>query len=152
MSEIGSIGEVLELAIIREVQAADFYTALGNRAVDSALKSVLEQLVNIELEHKARLELEMMKEGIVVKPVDDSVDFGLPDYSQELDLAPDAGVADALVVGMEKERRAFRFYVDFAGIVHEEGLHGMLLELAEEEARHLIWLETEYNRLAADRE
>jgi len=148
MSEIGSIGEVLELAIIRELQAADFYMTLQTRAVDPALQSVLEQLANAELEHKARLELEMMKEGIVAKTVDNFVDFGLPDYSQDLDLAPDGSVADALVVGMEKERRAFRFYVDFAGIVREEELHGMLVELAEEEARHLIWLEMEYNKLA----
>jgi rubrerythrin len=148
MGEIGSIGEVLELAIIREVQAADFYTTLASRAEDPALQSVLEQLADVELEHKARLELEMMKEGIVAKTVGDFVDFGLPDYSQELDLAPDASVADALVVAMEKERRAFRFYVEFAGIVQEDELHGMLLELAEEEARHLIWLEMEYNKLA----
>ena len=47
MGEIGSIGQVLELAIIREIQAAD-----------------------AELDHKARLELELMKEGIVVKTVD----------------------------------------------------------------------------------
>jgi len=34
--------------------------------------------------------------------VDDFVDFGPPDYTQELDLAPDASVVDALAVAMEK--------------------------------------------------
>lgn len=51
---------------------------------------------------------------------------------------------------MEKERRSFRFYVEFAGMMWDEEVHGMLLELTEEEARHLIWLEMEYDGLTAD--
>jgi hypothetical protein len=70
MGEIGSIGQVLELAIIREIQAADACMILASRSENPQLQSVLEQLADAELDHKARLELELMKEGIVVKTVD----------------------------------------------------------------------------------
>jgi hypothetical protein len=48
-----------------------------------------------------------------------------------------------------KERRSFRFHTYLAGILLDEGVYDALLELAEEEARHLVQFEMEYNKLVA---
>jgi rubrerythrin len=148
MGEMSSIGEVLELAISRETQAAEFLMALAGRMGNPAMQVVFERLAQEELEHKARLELEVMKEGIVAKTVGRLIDVGEADYAGELDLGPDVDFKEALGMAIEKERRSFRFYTDLAGIVPEREVHDVLLELAEEEARHLVRFEMEYNKLA----
>ena len=59
---------------------------------------------------------------------------------------------DALSLAIRKERRSFRFYAELAGAVPEKDVHDTLLELAEEEARHLVQFEMEYNRLTRKRD
>jgi rubrerythrin len=88
-----------------------------------------------------------MKKGMVAKAVNRRVEVDEASYTQALELGPTAGLVDVLAVAMEKERRAFRFYADLAGIMAENEVHEVILELAEEEVRHLIWIEMEYNKL-----
>ncbi|MHC4563948.1 MAG: ferritin family protein, partial [Planctomycetota bacterium] len=115
-----------------------------------ALRVIFEQLAEEELEHKARLELEMMKQGVVAKTVGRLIEVDEADYAEKLRLGPEVSVKDALVMVVEKERRSFRFYADVAGIVLNPEVHETLLELAEEEARHMVRFEREYRKLTAD--
>jgi len=149
MEEASSIGEVLELAIAREVQAAEFYRAMAERAAIPAMRAFLEQLANDELGHKAILELEMMKEGIVTRSVGKLADLPEADYAAELEVGAEVDFKAALATAIQKERMAFRFYARLAGIVSEELVRDVLLELAEQEARHLVRFEAEYNKLTA---
>jgi len=152
MGETSSVGEVIELAITREIQAAEFYTELADRMENPAMKSVFEHLAEEELRHKARLELEMMKEGYVAKTVGQLIEVDTPDYAAELEPGPDIEYKDALSLAIRKERRSFRFYAHLAGIVPDQQVHAVCLELAEEEARHLVQFEMEYNRLTSKRQ
>ena len=150
MGEAGSVGEVLELAIAREIQAAEFLTDLAGRMSNPQMAGLLERLASEELGHKAKLELEMMKEGVVAKTAGRLVEVDKADYADDFSLGPEAGFREILGMVMAKERRSFRFYVHLAAIVLEEDVHEVLLQLAEEEARHLVRLEREYNKLTAD--
>jgi len=149
MGEVSSVGELLELAIAREIQAAAFLRRLAGRMSDPAAQALLEQLAQDELGHKARLELEMMKEGIVARTLGKLIDVGEPEYAEPFDIDPVSDIQHVLAMAIRKERRSFRFYVDLAGVVLEEELHEALVQLAEEEARHLTRLEREYNKLTA---
>jgi rubrerythrin len=149
MGEVRTIRQVLELAAVREVQALEFYAALAQRVDDPATRSVLEQLAGQELEHKAKIEMEIMKAGLIAKSVDELPGVGEPEYASDLTLETDASVADALRVAIRKERLAFRFFVGLAATVPGAEVYDVLLELAEEEARHLVMLEIEHNRLVA---
>jgi len=151
MGDVGTVGEVIELAITREVQAAEFYTDLAGRVTDAAMKSLFENLGEEELRHKARLELEMMKEGLVARTVGRLPEVDAPEYAEQGTDKPDLDYKEALSLAIRKERRSFRFYVELAGAVTDEETHSVLLELAEEEARHLVQFEMEYNRLARRR-
>ena len=150
MEEIRTVGQVLQTAITREMQAVQFYMDLALRAEDPARKSLFHQLAEEELKHKSRLELEMLKEGLVVKRLGQLDDVGEAEYTADLALGPDAEYRDVVSMGVRKERRAFRFYTQLAGIVGEKSTRDVLLELAEEEARHLVQFEAEYNRLVAE--
>jgi rubrerythrin len=149
MGQASSIGEVIELAITREIQAAEFYTGLAGRAQDPEARSLFKRLAKEELTHKAKLELEMAKEGFVATTAGKLVEVDVPDYSAELEPGPRAEHRDVLAVAIRKERRSFRFYAQLAGMASEGPVREACLELAEEEARHLLQFEAAYNRLAS---
>jgi rubrerythrin len=48
--------DAIALAMKKEQQAVQFYRALGESATDTQLKNIFENLVNMELGHKHRLE------------------------------------------------------------------------------------------------
>lgn len=147
MSEVSTIGEVIELAITREVQAVQFYAELAERVIDPKMQSLFEALGEEELAHKARLEMEMMKEGLVARSVGRLFEVESPDYMAEGEIPPDLDYQGALDLAIRKERRSFRLYVAMANAVTDDYIHEMLLELAEEEARHLVQFQLEHERV-----
>ena len=146
MGKIEPDVEVLELAISREAAAHDFYTALSKRVQDPQMKITLENFAAEELEHKARLELELIKLGIVVdtsavrNPRDD-------DEDAIIELKMSMEYKDLLSIAMQKEKRSLRLYIDLAAVARDKDTREMLLTLAEEEAMHYARFEVEYNIL-----
>jgi rubrerythrin len=53
--------------------------------------------------------------------------------------------ARALVVAMQREKRAFRFYIGLASISRDPRAKSVLSKLAQEEAEHKLRLEIEYD-------
>ena len=149
MDERLTVGQVLRMAVEREMQAVQFYTQLALRAEDPAMKDLYHRLAEEEFRHKSRLEMEMLKEGLVVEKLGRLDEVGDADYAAELALPADAQYKDLVEIGVEKERRAFRLYTRLAGVVSDRSTRQVLFELAEEEARHMVQFESESNRLAA---
>jgi rubrerythrin len=54
---------------------------------------------------------------------------------------------DILMLGIEKEDAAFRTYVDIIAQVRNEQTREVLLALAQEEVKHKLRFETEYDML-----
>ena len=147
MSKVNSDIEILEFAISKEVEAHHFFLALARRAGNQRIRDMLEKLADEELEHKERLELEIMKSGRTVTaeqklPRPDR-DYILSDSQAPLDM----DYKDLLLLAMEKEEAAFRIYVNLVPSVHGEESQELLLALAEEEVKHKLRFETEYNEL-----
>jgi rubrerythrin len=144
-----TIRQVLEMAIEREMQAVQFYHDLSLRAEEPTMRALYCQLAEEEFKHKSRLEMEMLKEGLVVRRLGQLDDVGDAEYAAELSLPPNAEYKDLVEMGVKKERRAFRFYACLAGLVPDKNTRNVLFELAEEEARHMIQFESERSRLVA---
>jgi rubrerythrin len=147
MGEFESVGEILEFAIAREEEANRLYMDLAARTENRAMRSVFEDYAEVELEHKAKLELEAMKEGIVVVPRERLAVFKLSDYVADAESVPEMDYKDALMFAIKKERISVRLYVDLAAIVEEANSREVLLSLAEEEAEHKARFEIEYEKL-----
>jgi rubrerythrin len=143
-----TIRQVLEMAIDGEAQAIEFYNNLAAQAENPAMAELYEQLAREEFKHKCRLELEMLKEGVVVQRLGHFDEVEPPEYAEELALPPDAEYKQLVEMGVKKERRAFRLYARLAGIVSDKGARETLFELAEEEAHHLAQFQAESARLA----
>lgn len=148
MGNIDSIEEILEYAISREVEAYYFCKALAGRVDTPKMRQVFEDMAAEELEHKAKLELEIIKMGKTLTA--QQMPAGRPesDYIiSDSDAPLDMDYTDMLLLGMEKEEAAFRMYVNLIPNVHDEESREVLLALAQEEVKHKLRFQDEYDML-----
>jgi rubrerythrin len=147
MKKVDSDVDILKFAVTKEIEAHRFYMALARRVASQTIRDILENLAGEEIEHKERLELEIMKLGRTVTaestPVRPDSDYILSDSESPLDMDN----ADVLLLAMEKEEAAFRTYVNLVANVHDEESQELLLALAEEEVRHKLRFKAEYETL-----
>jgi rubrerythrin len=142
--------EILELAITREEVANRLFLALAARARNAEIRKVYEELADEELEHKAKLELEIMKTG-KVKTATQNPAFGEQVNIGEPATWVDMDYKDMLLMGIQKEDAAFRFYVKLAANATDEDSYETLLALAEQEVKHKMRFEMEYDNLLKTR-
>ena len=147
MGDFDSVDEILEFAISREVEANEFYMYLSSRLESPAMRELVLEFAKEELEHKAKLELEAMKEGIVVKASEKVAEFEIADYMSDVELSDDMSYKDLLILAAKKERRSLRLYIDLAAIIENADSREALLSIAVEEAKHEARFEIEYDEV-----
>lgn len=146
MDEFVADDEILEMAVAREVDANRFYLALAARSQKPHIRKIFEQLAAEELEHKAKIELEIMKTGRVVNT--HKTPLGLR-YDQPDDTPHDFEIAykDILLIGIQKEEASFRLYTDLAGMTTDHDSKQTLLAIAQEEAEHKVRFQAVFEQL-----
>jgi rubrerythrin len=147
--EFKSIPEILEFSISKERASIQFYQNLLLQLNEPTTKVLFGVLIQKEQEHVAALELEIEKLGYTV---DHSKDGTGSAFHWEESLEVDESTrkmtfVEALLLAIQKERAAFRLYSKLLGTVQDERLSEVLLELAEEEMRHVLQLEHEYEAI-----
>ena len=144
-----SIMDLLRFAISKEQASRQFYIDLASQMEDPATQSVFLAIAKQEEKHEEALKLEVMKAGYTLSSVEKEPGAD-PDYlwQERLELDGDAksmGYADALMLAIQKERAAFQLYTQLIAMTQDPVFRKMLLELAEEEVRHVIQFEREYD-------
>jgi rubrerythrin len=154
MQAWSSIDQVLDYAIREEEAAAEFYTQLAEQTERPAMRQALESFAQEELRHKQRLlaikgggaasglPLRRKPRGIAAQPV---ADLRLADYLVEMVPSPFMSYRELLVVAMHKEKAAFKLYTDLAAGASDDQVRATFLSLAQEEARHKLHFEIEYD-------
>lgn len=74
-----------------------------------------------------------------------TVDMKMTDYLVEPASAPELGYQDALILAMKQEKAAFRLYSDLAEKSTDPEVEATKLSLAQEEAKHKLRFELEYD-------
>ncbi len=144
MTSLSSVNEILDFAIGKEEEAAAFYTDLAGRVDKPWMKKVFQDFANEEKGHKAKLEA--VKEGKQLEPAKDKVlDLKLADYLVEDEISPDMDYQQALIVAMKAEKSAYKLYSNLADSTDDENLRNTFLALAQEEAKHKLRFEVEYD-------
>lgn len=143
MGQFESVEEVLNFAIAREIEARDFYMKLAERMENPAMQKVFENFATEELGHKYKLEA--IKRGEISLVPERVQSLNIADYVVDVDPQPDMDYAEALVLAMRKEKAAYRLYLDLAAVGEDEELTDMFLSLAQEEAKHKLRFEIEYD-------
>lgn len=143
MDTFDSFVAVLDYAIDKEIEANRFYVDLANKMRNPAMREVFEAFAKEELGHKAKLEA--IKQGKEIQQAKDITDLRIADYTVDVEPAPDMSYQDALILAMKKEKAAFRLYLDLADQVENEDQKALFLSLAQEEAKHKLRFEIEYD-------
>jgi rubrerythrin len=144
MKAFGSVDDILDFAIGKEEEAAQLYTGLARQTQKSWMRQVFEEFATEELGHKDKLL--GIKQGKRLLPAAEKVlDLKLADYLTDVQVSSDLDYQDALILAMKEEKAAFRLYSDLAAATDDDTLRATLLALAQEEARHKLRFEIEYD-------
>jgi rubrerythrin len=73
------------------------------------------------------------------------------DYMVDMSKITQMDYKDLLLLAMKREKASFRLYIELIPAVANQSLREVLMELAEEEARHKISFEIEYNLFVNDK-
>jgi rubrerythrin len=144
-----AINEALDFAIGEEEAAAEFYTGLAQRTTVPGMREALAEFAREEWSHKARLEA--IKAGSGFNFASEHVgDLKIAEYVVNVVPDPQMSYREALIVAMNKEKAAIRLYTDLAGVVSSDALRTTFLALAQEESRHKLRFESEFDDLLAE--
>jgi len=144
MGKFNSIDEVLDFAINAEQEAVDFYNQLAENSKTEDMKFVFTSFAQEEIAHKARL-TQIKKEGSFKVEAKKIADLKISDYISEVKVTPNMTYQEALVVAMGNEKAAFRLYYDLAKQAETEEMRDVFISLAQEESRHKLRFEIEYD-------
>ncbi len=144
MKEFNSINDILDFAINAEQEAVDFYNELAENAKTEDMRIVFTSFAQEEIEHKARL-TKIKNEGSFKIEQKQITDLKISDYMAEVSVKPDMTYSEALVVAMSKEKAAFKLYYDLAKASSSEEMKEVFIVLAQEESKHKLRFEIEYD-------
>ena len=142
--DLTSFEKVLDFAIQNEIEARDLYQSLAHRSQTPAMKAVFEQFSKEEDGH--RIKLEGIKGGASPMPLDTNVqDLKIGDFLVDVEPEPDMNYQEALIFAMKKEKEAFKLYTTLADFIDNPMLKETFHALAQEEAKHKLRFEIEYD-------
>jgi len=144
-SRVNNFEEILNFAIEREQEAHDFYMELASRSENPSVKVLLAQFAAEELGHKNKL-ISIKKGKRKLALNGRVINLCIADYTSEV--PEDEVINDyqrALLVAMHREKASFRLYSDIAKMTQDQTLRLTFLALAQEEAKHKLRFEVEYD-------
>ena len=145
--KLDSADTVLDFAIQKEEEAAQFYRELAAKMDRASMKEVFIGFSQEEMGHKAKLvavkggrKLTLSAEKIADLKIGDSLVEPEP-------ARPGLAYQDALIIAMKAEKAAYKLYHDLAEAAGKPDLRQLFLALAQEEARHKLRFEIEYDEV-----
>lgn len=144
MKNFENINEILDFAIQAEQGAVNLYTGLAEKATVEEMKIVFMEFAREEMGHKARL-LKIKEEGIIDLPNEKVNDLKISDYTGDVAPSDNMDYQEALVLAMSQEKAAFKLYTKLADRATEGNIRNLFLGLAQEEAKHKLRFELEYD-------
>jgi rubrerythrin len=144
--DFDSADKILDFAIGKEEEAAAFYTDLAGKMTQAHMKETFLSFAQEEKGHRAKLQA--VKDGKELTLQAKSVqDLKIGDYLIDVEPSPDMTYQQALNVAMKAEKAAFKLYHDLAQKTNVPKLKELFLALAQEEARHKLRFEIEYDEM-----
>lgn len=142
---LDTFGEILDFAIGEEQAAADFYRLLAAKMERPEMRKVFEEFARDEEGHKAKL-LQVKEGKDPFAPRGKVLDLKIAEQLKKVDpFSAEMDYQQALVVAMKKEKAAFLLYTHLAEAAKDEKLRGVFQALAQEEAKHKLRFEIEYD-------
>lgn len=144
MKEFYSVDDILDFAMDSEQEAVDFYNELAAHSKNEEMRKIFNQFAQEEIGHKAKIR-KLKEEGSYHLDKEQIEDLKVSDYMVHVEPSPDLDYQDALVLAMNKEKAAFKLYMDLSEKAKNEEMKQLFLSLAQEESKHKLRFELEYD-------
>jgi len=142
--ELTTIENILDYAISNEEKAAALYYELADKVERPGMREAFLHFAKEEEGHKARLL--KIKQGEIPAVIEEKVaSLGITESMDEPKTAPNMTYQEALLFAMKAEKAAFVLYTKLAEATTDAGLQRVFRGLAQEEAKHKLRFEIEYD-------
>jgi len=140
-----SVNAILDFAIQRELDAAAMYKDLATKVTGDAMKKVFTGFSREEMSHKAKLDA--VKSGKRLFTSEKKIlDLKIGDHLEEVEpTKAELSYQDALIIAMKAEKAAYKLYNDLATSTSDAEVQEIFFGLAQEEAKHKLRFEIEYD-------
>jgi rubrerythrin len=144
MDVMKSVDAILDFAVAREEESAEFYTNMAAKVENIVMCKVFQEFAREEQGHKAKLLA--IKQGKLLLPAARKVaDLKIADYVVDVVPNPEMNYQQALILAMKKEKASFMLYTQLAETTDDANLRATFSALAQEEAKHKLRFEIEYD-------
>jgi rubrerythrin len=150
--DFNDLNAVIDFAIEKEIEAAEFYDNASRQEQFSGKKQMLREFCAEERKHEALLK--DLKAGNIGEKLDNYdykwiVDIKRSDYVDEIEYHPGMAYNELLMLAMKREEAALKLYnelLDHSETAEQKKVFKML---CQEEAKHKLALETMYDDFMA---
>ncbi len=144
-----SVDDILDYAIEREIESYNFYLLLAEKNNSESIKKLFISFAAEEKGHRKKLEA--AKSGKMLSLSSKKItNLKMTDYLVDVEPAKNMSYQDALVLAAKKEEAAFLLYTDLAKSVEDDEMKTFFEILAQEEAKHKLRFEIEYDNSLTD--
>jgi rubrerythrin len=139
-----SIEDILDYAIAREEAAESLYTELADRVARPGMREAFLHFAAEERGHRERLL--KIKAGDLPSVTEEQVkDLKIADHLVEPEPTANMTYQEALLFAMKSEKAAFIMYTKLAEVADDASFSRIFRSLAQEEAKHKLRFEIEYD-------
>ncbi len=138
-----SIQDILNYAIRQENEANAFYLRLAQQVEKSEVRSALKNFALDEFQHKIRLE--GIRDGEANFNDEEVGSLGIAPSIPEIKPRVEMSYKELLALAIKNEHKAFTLYSQLAQAARDPAIKELFEHLAQEEARHKIGLEIEFD-------
>ena len=141
---------ILKGTVRIEEESFQLYTAAQEKAKLLSPKSFLKELAETELQHKRKLNEDINNKTLIrslgSQRGESSENLGIVDYMKDVGkLSEDADYQEILTYAAQREKKTHDYYISLARMFQKTRVGDMFQKLAEEELKHKIRIEKEYD-------
>ncbi|MFA4986959.1 MAG: ferritin family protein [Candidatus Brocadiia bacterium] len=144
MKQFDSVDDILNFAIKNEEESAVLYGDLAKKMENPGTRKFFAEMAAEEVRHKAKL-LDIKSGKKLEASAKKVMDLKLSDYLVDVKLDDILDYRKALVFAMKAEKAEFSLYMDLSERTSHAEIRDVLVILAQEEAKHKLKLEIEYD-------
>ncbi len=141
------LSAVIEFAIQNEINAAELYEKYAGVVESEASSKVLSDMAKMERGHEARLKSFKATGESSMTDADTVVDLQISDYLVDIELTESSTLQDVFIYSMKAEEKAYELYTKLCSAEGACEPGDLFSVLANEEKRHKLDLESEYEKL-----
>lgn len=143
---------IIEYAIEKEKEAEEFYLSISKEATTSGIKEMFVSFAGEERKHQTTLE------NLLSNDIDENIrdyklkwiaDIKRSNYIVDMTYRKGMEYRDILQLAMKREEKALALYNDLQEKSESEDQKRVFMILSQEEAKHKLALETEYDDFMA---